>query len=225
MKTVRHNVFETNSSSCHVVTILSDKEYNDVVDGKAFLTSDGNIETITIENVKECIKGSIESTERSIQYNKERIEKLLPLRGKDTGDWTEDEKKTVCYSFKSMTGTELKDKLNDNIDTFNSYLENLEDDLKRYKEIDAEKMTMLISEAAKYLEQIAEDDDESFSREDFIEQSGTDISEQDYKFVKNYISDFYNLATFGAGYEECGEDERTIDGVTVHVLSYSGYNG
>ena len=37
MKTIRRNTFETNSSSVHCVTILSDKEYQNIKNGKAAL--------------------------------------------------------------------------------------------------------------------------------------------------------------------------------------------
>ena len=37
MKTIRRNTFETNSSSVHCVTILSDKEYQNIENGKAVL--------------------------------------------------------------------------------------------------------------------------------------------------------------------------------------------
>ena len=37
MKTIRRNTFETNSSSAHCVTILSDKEYQNIKNGKAVI--------------------------------------------------------------------------------------------------------------------------------------------------------------------------------------------
>lgn len=40
MKTIRRNTFETNSSSVHCVTILSDKEFNLVKEGKAVIDYD-----------------------------------------------------------------------------------------------------------------------------------------------------------------------------------------
>ena len=38
MKTIRHGVFETNSSSCHVVTLLSDNELEELKNGELLLT-------------------------------------------------------------------------------------------------------------------------------------------------------------------------------------------
>lgn len=60
MRTIRRHTFETNSSSTHSVTILSDKEYNDFVQQKSFFSRDTD-EIITLEDVKNAIKNEVES--------------------------------------------------------------------------------------------------------------------------------------------------------------------
>ena len=57
MITIRRNVFETNSSMMHNLTLLSDDEYNEIKDGKAFIVSDSyfNFERF-YENFKEYNK-------------------------------------------------------------------------------------------------------------------------------------------------------------------------
>ena len=56
MKTIRHNVFETNSSSTHCLTMCRLSDYNDWEEGKCAFDADSN-SFITIE---ECYKTWLE---------------------------------------------------------------------------------------------------------------------------------------------------------------------
>ena len=67
MKTIRRNTFETNSSSVHCVTILSDKEFNLIKEGKAVL--EGNcVEEITSELVNNYINDKIDTSLIDMKY-------------------------------------------------------------------------------------------------------------------------------------------------------------
>ena len=68
MKTIRRNVFETNSSSVHCVTILSDKEYQNIENGKAVLDYHDYVE-ITPQFIQE----KIAKDKKRIQENKDSI--------------------------------------------------------------------------------------------------------------------------------------------------------
>jgi hypothetical protein len=65
-------------------------------------------------------------------------------------------------------------------------------------------------------EEEEDDDDETPLYEKY------QCSKLDCDFAIEFLSDKDNIDTYGEGYEESSLDEREIDGVIVHVLSYSG---
>ena len=79
MKTIRRNTFETNSSSVHCVTILSDKEFNLVQEGKAVIDYDC-VKEITPELVNSYINDKIDSAEDNIERSRKNIEHSNPSR-------------------------------------------------------------------------------------------------------------------------------------------------
>ena len=48
-------------------------------------------------------------------------------------------------------------------------------------------------------------------------------SEEEFNWAIEFLNDKDNIDTYGNGYDESRYDSRAIDGVMVHVLSYSGY--
>lgn len=48
-------------------------------------------------------------------------------------------------------------------------------------------------------------------------------SEEEFNWAIEFLNDKDNIDTYGNGYDESCYDSRAIDGVMVHVLSYSGY--
>lgn len=232
MKTIRRNTFETNSSSVHCVTILSDKEFKLIQEGKAVLEG-SCVEEITPELIGDYIKSQIESAESNIKWSKESIKKYKKLQDQDTGDWPENDKRCIAgWDWKRKSGSELKIALRDAISRSEKGIELYTSNLAYLREIDANKMTDLILQLTPSLDRFKshyyDDDDEEEYEED---DDGTPLyekyqcSKSDFKFATEFLSDKDNIDTYGENYEESCLDERTIDGVTVHVLSYSGRDG
>ena len=225
MKTIRRNTFETNSSSVHCVTILSDKEFNLVKEGKAVIDYD-RVKEITPDLINNYINDKIDSAKSSIEQFRKNIKHYKKLQDLDTGDWPEDDKRWVAgWDWKRLSGSELKIALRNAITQAEKIIEDYTNDLTYLRGIDTNKMTDLILQLTPSLSRFkthydeAEDDDETPSYEEY------QCSESDFKFVTEFLSDKDNIDTYGKQYEESHLNEREIDGVTVHVLSYSGRDG
>ena len=66
MKSIRENVFESNSSSCHSLTLCSKKEYDDWSEGKSLFSHSNNELVYKSELYKKCldtIQGRIQKLE------------------------------------------------------------------------------------------------------------------------------------------------------------------
>ena len=231
MKTSRRNTFETNSSSVHCVTILSDKEFNLIKEGKAVL--DGHcIEEITPDLIGDYVNNQIESAEKNIEWSNESIKKYKKLQNKDTGDWPENDKRCIAgWDWKRKSGSELKIALRDAITQKEKAIELYKSNLAYLREIDVNKMTDLILQLTPSLDRFKSHYYEDEDEEDEEDDDGTPLNEvyqcskSDIKFAIEFLSDKDNIDTYGADYEESCLDEREIDGITVHVLSYSGRDG
>lgn len=224
MKTIRRNTFETNSSSVHCVTILSDKEFNLVKEGKAVIDYD-HVKEITPDLISNYINDKIDSTENSIERSRKNIEHYNKLQDLDTGDWPEDDKRWIAgWDWKRLSGSELKIALRNAITQGEKIIEDYTNNLTYLRGIDINKMTDLILQLTPSLDKFKnhyyddeeEEDDETPSYEEY------QCSESDFKFATEFLSDKDNIDTFGEGYEESHLDDREIDGILVHVLSYSG---
>ena len=227
MKTIRRNTFETNSSSVHCVTILSDKEFNLIKEGKAVI-DDLHVEEITPDLINNYINDKIDSAENSIERSRKNIEHYKKLQGQDTDDWPEDDKRWIAgWDWKRKSGSELKIALRDVISQKEKSIEYYTNNLTYLRGIDINKMTDLILQLTPslnkfkthYYDDDEEEDDETPSYEEY------QCSESDFKFATEFLIGKDNIDTFGEGYEESHLDEREIEGVMVHVLSYSGRDG
>lgn len=228
MKTIRRNTFETNSSSVHCVTILSDKEFNLIKEGKAVI-DDLHIEEITPDLINNYINDKIDSAENSIERSRKNIEHYKKLQGQDTDDWPEDDKRWIAgWDWKRKSGSELKIALRDVISREEKSIEYYTNNLAYLHKIDVNKITDLILQLTPSLDKFKthyyeddeeEDDDETPSYEEY------QCSESDFKFATEFLSKKDNIDTYGEQYEESHLNEREIDGITVHVLSYSGRDG
>lgn len=224
MKTIRRNTFETNSSSVHCVTILSDKEFNLVKEGKAVIDYDC-VEEITPDLINNYIDDKIDSAENSIERSRKNIEHYKKLQGQDTDDWPEDDKRWIAgwdWDWKRKSGSELKIALRDVISREEKSIEDYTNNLAYLHKIDVNKITDLILQLTPSLDKFKthyyEDDDETPSYEEY------QCSESDFKFATEFLIGKDNIDTFGEEYEESHLDDREIDGILVHVLSYSGHN-
>ena len=225
MKTIRRNTFETNSSSVHCVTILSDKEFNLIKEGKAVI-DDHRVEEITSDLINNYINDKIDSAENTIERSRKNIEHYNKLQDLDTGDWPENDKRFIAgWNWERLSGSELKIALKNAIARIEQNIEDYTNNLTYLRGIDTNKMTDLILQLTPSLSRLKthydedEDDDETPSYEEY------QCSESDFKFATEFLIGKDNIDTFGEGYEESHLDEREIDGVTVHVLSYSGRDG
>ena len=224
MKTIRRNTFETNSSSVHCVTILSDKEFNLVKEGKAVIDYDC-VKEITPELVNNYINDKIDSAENSIERSRKNIEHYNKLQDLDTGDWPEDDKRWIAgWDWKRLSGSELKIALRNAITQREKIIEDYTNNLTYLRGIDINKMTDLILQLTPSLSRLKSYYDEDEDDETPLYQE-YQCSKSDFKFATEFLYDKDNIDTYGDQYEESRLDEREVDGVMVHVLSYSGRDG
>ena len=226
MRTIRRNTFETNSSSVHSVTILSDKEFNLIREGKAVLNNDC-CEEITTKSIGDYVSKEINNTENSIERSRKNIKQYKTLQDQDTGDWSEDDKRRIAgWDWSRKSGSELKIALRDVIAREEKNIERYTNNLVYLREIDVNKMPDLILQLLPSLSSLKsryyDDDDEEEDDDETPLYEKYQCSKPDCDFAIEFLSDKDNIDTYGEGYEESSLDEREIDGVMVHVLSYSG---
>ena len=232
MKTIRRNVFETNSSSVHCVTILSDKEYQNIKNGKAVLDYHDYVE-ITPQFIREKIAEDKKYSESSIEEYEKNIKKFEKLIDVDTGDWSKEDKRTIVgWTWERLSGSELKIKLREYLERAKERIQENKDSIAEADSLDPEKMVKLLERMIPDLERLKEeynnyDDDEEDEDEDEDVLTADDYgcSEEEFNWAIGLLNDKDNIDTYGSGYDESSYDSRTIDGVTVHVLSYSGRDG
>lgn len=231
MKTIRRNTFETNSSSVHCVTILSDKEYQNIKNGKAVLDYHNYVE-ITPQFIREKIAKDKKYSESSIEEYEKNIKKFEKLINVDTGDWSEEDKRTIAgWTWKRLSGSELKIKLREYLEQTKERIQYQKESIAEAETIDPEKMVKLLERMIPDLERLKEeyndydDDRDNDDEEDILSADDYECSEEEFNWAIGFLNDKDNIDTYGSGYDESCYDSRTINGVTVHVLSYSGRNG
>ena len=230
MRTVRRNVFETNSSSVHCVTILSDKEYQNIKNGKAVLDYHDYVE-ITPQFIREKIAEDKKYSESSIEEYEKNIKKFEKLIDVDTGDWSKEDKRTIVgWTWERLSGSELKIKLREYLERAKERIQENKDSIAEADSLDPEKMVKLLERMIPDLERLKEeyndyDDDEEDDDEDILSADDYGCSEEEFNWAVEFLNDKDNIDTYGSEYDESSYDSRTIDGVTVHVLSYSGRDG
>lgn len=228
MKTIRRNTFETNSSSVHSVTILSDKEYQNIKNGKAVLDYHDYVE-ITPKFIQEKIAEDKKYFESSIEEYEKNINKFEKLIDVDTGDWSEEDKRTIVgWTWERLSSSELKIKLREYLEHAKERIQENKDSIAEADSLDPEKMVKLLERMTPDLERIKEEynsydeDDDEEDDEDILSADDYGCSEEEFNWAIGFLGDKDNIDTYGSGYDESDYDSRTIDGVTVHVISYSG---
>lgn len=229
MKTIRRNVFETNSSSVHCVTILSDKEYQNIKNGKAVLDYHDYVE-ITPQFIREKIAEDKKYSESSIEEYEKNIKKFEKLIDVDTGDWSKEDKRTIVgWTWERLSGSELKIKLREYLERAKERIQENKDSIVEADSLDPEKMVKLLERMIPDLERLKEEyhdyEDDEDDDEDALTADDYGCSEEEFNWAIGFLNDKDNIDTYGSGYDESSYDSRTIDGVTVHVLSYSGRDG
>lgn len=86
MLQVRKGVFETNSSSIHTLTIATEDEFNDFIDGKLFYNED-NCKLLTREEVEEIIRKAFNDDLELFVIAKDILKDRKYLDD-DSTDWT-----------------------------------------------------------------------------------------------------------------------------------------
>ena len=232
MKTIRYNTFETNSSSTHSATILSDEEYNNINAGKAVIKYDDYVE-ITEDFIKDDLKEKVINTKSCIKNHEDELFDIMPLEGKDTGDWTEDQKKSVGgWKYDTLSGSELKIKLRESIAYKKSRIETEKEELEFLESADPLRLQALFLGLIPHIEELkgssSDDDEDEYKEEDGtsdIKSITENFTEKEVDYVKDFLDDCDNIESYGSGYDEAFLLERTIDGVTVHCMGYFGYDG
>lgn len=225
MKTIRRNIFETNSSSVHCVTILSDKEYQNIKNGKAVLDYHNYVE-ITPQFIQEKIAEDKKYFESSIKEYEKNIEKFEKLINVDTGDWSEEDKRTIAgLTWKPLSGSELKIKLHEYLERAKEHIQENKDSIAEVDSLDPEKMVKLLERMIPNLKRLKEEyNEDEDDNEDILSADDYGCSKEEFNWAIGFLIDKDDIDTYGSGYDESSYDSRTIDGVTVHVLSYSGYD-
>lgn len=219
MKTIRFGVFETNSSSCHSVTILSDAEYNAFKEQKAII-KDGGYRELTKEEIESDVtndinywKGSIERDGKTIEL----YEDLIKIECHKTFFEKIEKYKDDHWELRRVVDTTYDSAiafLSEKIYFYKKSIEEHKETVSGLENADLDKVTKLTQEYAK-----DHRDFECLEREDF------DCSDVEFDIIEGFLSCAWTYESFGGNYENTDESSRTIDGVTVHVLSYSGYDG
>ena len=215
MRTIRQNVFETNSSSMHAVCILTETEYENIKEGKGLLVGEDHYEDLSVEAVQKYFNNQAEYLkERNDEY-RAGLKEIKTLEKRDASSLTNKERSFIRWNielFKSdpkkaiENGTkELKDQISEN----EKNLETLENE-EFIKNV-ADK-ALLVVDSLSYIK------DNDFD----YEEAG--LTEKEFEYIQDFLSEKDNLDTFGDGYENNEVDSRTINGQKVYVLSYSGYN-
>lgn len=215
MRTIRQNVFETNSSSMHAVCILTETEYDDIKRGKGLIAGEDHYEEVNADTVKKHFTEKAEYLKKiKLQY-KADIEEIKKLENRKVDSLTNKEKGLIRWNvnlFMSNPKEAIEkgiENLKENISEIEESLVNLdnEDFIKKV----ADK-TMQVIDSLQYIK------DNDFDYEE------ADMTEDEFDYVKEFLSDYDNIDSFGYGYENSDVNSRNINGQKVYVLSYSGYN-
>lgn len=214
MRTIRQNVFETNSSSMHAVCILTETEFENIKAGKGFIAGEDHYEEVNADTVKKYFKECSDYLEERNAENKANIEELKNLKGRAADSLTNKEKSLLLWDtalFKSYPEKAIEkglEQLNNNILENEKFFEKLnnEDYIK--------KITDKILYHIDSLQSIKENEFD-------YEEAG--MTKEEFEYFQEFLSDYDNIDSFGYGYENSNLDSRDINGLKVYVLSYSGY--
>ena len=92
MKTIRHNTFETNSSSTHSLLILTEEENDKINNGELFLRDKFSYEIITKEEADKIFLESIENY--NLQYPEDNIQTIEDF--KETDEYLDNKSEFPC---------------------------------------------------------------------------------------------------------------------------------
>ena len=181
---------------------------------------------ITPQFIQEKIAEDKKYFESSIKEYEKNIEKFEKLINVDTGDWSEEDKRTIAgWTWKRLSGSELKIKLHEYLERAKERIQEYKDSIAETDSLNPEKMVKLLEKMIPDLERLKEEyNEDENDDEDILSADDYGCSEKEFNWAIDFLNDKDNINTYGSGYDESSYDSRTIDGVKVHVLSYSGYD-
>lgn len=214
MRTIRNNTFETNSSSTHCVTILSDAEYKNIQNGIGVLDDCNDYFEVSEESAKEFIENSISSNLKYISSREGEIKDKEEFLKKDFSKLTDAEKRSITWNWTDKTEDELRKIVEGQIKYNQDCIAEYKEEIEYYKNVDVAALVKAVKEEViPNISHIREDDFKP------------NVPEELTKAVNDYTYGFNNIESFGNGWEDVFEQSRTVDGVTMHVLGYFGYDG
>lgn len=215
MRTIRQNVFETNSSSMHAVCILTETEYKNLKEGKGLIVGDSHYEDINVETVQQYFKEQAEYLKKKNAEYKVDIEYLKTLENRTVDSFTNREKSLIRW----------------NVELFKSNpKEAIENGLKELNNMIAENEKSLETlENEDFIKKIADKvichiDSIQYIKDNDFDYEEAGLTEDEFEYIQDFLSERDNIDSFGYGYENQEVNSRKIDGQEVYVLSYSGYN-
>lgn len=215
MRTIRQNVFETNSSSMHAVCILTETEYENIKAGKGLIVGNSHYEDITVETVQKYFKEQAEYLKkRNVEY-KADIEELKTLENRTVDSFTNRERYLIRWNtelFKSNP----KQAIENGLKELNDMISENEESLKTLENEDFIKK--IADKVIYHIDSIQYIKDNDFD----YEEAG--ITEDEFEYIQDFLSEKDNIDSFGYGYENSNVDSRDINGQRIYVLSYSGYD-
>ena len=215
MRTIRQNVFETNSSSMHAVCILTETEYENIKSGKGLIVGEDHYEDLSVEAVQKYFNSQAEYLrERNDEY-RAGLKEIKTLEKRDASSLTNKERSFIRWNIELFKSDPKK--------AIENGIKELNDQISEYEE------TLEILENEEFIKNVADkvllhaESLQSIKDNDFdYEEAG--LTEKEFEYVQNFLSEKDNIDTFGDDYEHNEVDSRTINGQKIYVLSYSGYN-
>lgn len=214
-ETIRFNTFETNSSSCHSLTILTDEEYNNLKNHKAFLL-DSEYFVPTLDNFEKFINDFISWKKSCINTDTEKLKQYTCLKDKGIENCSEDELKTIAWNADCYSNQDLSQRLEEQITRLKNSIKEDELYISNRKTINAHKLFDFISNNFDRIATAIDTDDWVFE----------ELSEIEIDVIIDYFEDIYTIDNYDFDEYETFDSSRMLpNGETVHVIGYYGYNG
>lgn len=188
MRTIRQNVFETNSSSMHAVCILTETEYENIKSGKGLIVGEDHYEDLSVEAVQKYFNSQAEYLrERNDEY-RAGLKEIKTLEKRDASSLTNKERSFIRWNIELFKSDPKK--------AIENGIKELNDQISEYEE------TLEILENEEFIKNVADkvllhaESLQSIKDNDFdYEEAG--LTEKEFEYVQNFLSEKDNIDTFG----------------------------
>jgi hypothetical protein len=215
MRTIRQNVFETNSSSMHAVCILTETEYKNIKEGKGLIAGESHYKDINVEAVQQYFKEQAEYLKKRNAERKVDIEDLKTLENRTVDSFTNRERYLIRWDI-DLYKSDPKKAIENGLKELNDQISENEKDLETLE--NEEFINRVANKVLYHIDALQYIKDNDFD----YEEAG--LTSEEFEYMRDFLSDMDNIDSFGYGYENQNVDSRKIDGQEIYVLSYSGYN-